>query len=230
MGLDMTTWPPKNLHEIMDPLAPAHPDRLSWGIMPLLWDIAEIPRHPTWLFPRPQLHPDWNTWVSDAKDLFAKKDINPKLWLREQQAQAYLIPAKQNTCIIDIGASGQSLLVYLNKLLDRTPSISYIHTPGQPRAPPYKAILPQISIMSQPPLPVLMFHTFYPFQHICKHLKLAYNNSNGNRALVQTYNTINAYDTANSLLHMTYLTRELEQNTKHIAQSNPKPISALPQT
>jgi len=224
MGLDMTTWPPKNLHEIMDPLAPAHPDRLSWGIMPFLWDIAEIPRHPTWLFPRPQLHPDWNTWVSNAKDLLAKKDINPKLWNGVQQAQAYLAPAKQNACIIDIGASGQSLLVYLNKLLDRTQPISYMLTPGQSRAPPYEVIQPQRSIMSRPPLPVLMFHTFYPFQHICKHLKLAYNNGNG--ALVQTYNSTNAYDTDKPDLESINITiSEYSSETHHIISFTRHPKS-----
>jgi len=60
MGFNLETWPPGNLQDMKAHLHKDLPERLSWGIMPFLWEVAKLPRHPTWRFPLPKLPYEWH--------------------------------------------------------------------------------------------------------------------------------------------------------------------------
>jgi hypothetical protein len=59
---DLTAWPPLGL-ELADRSYDRSASDLAWGVMPFVYDVAQLPWPQAWAFDRRALHRSWPSWV-----------------------------------------------------------------------------------------------------------------------------------------------------------------------
>ena len=48
----------------------------SWAYVPFLWDIASLPRHPSWTYPTDDLPVEWNEWAQQYRAFYEDRGRN----------------------------------------------------------------------------------------------------------------------------------------------------------
>ena len=113
----MSTFPPRNIN----PLKPSQMPNTSWAIIPFIWEIAGLQRHPSWTFNAFELPPNWPMWVLQYKEYFDSKHIDIRDQLEKIENPASIPHITQMELLQPLNGKGQpghELNQWINKCMN----------------------------------------------------------------------------------------------------------------